>query len=213
MSNLKATAIVAALLAVVAIILLLVVPAFQGSEVPGSARNTVSQEAVITTLAPTATSLPTTMAVMPTPTVEPTVPPPTLTPTNSPTLAPTPTTPGVTTNITPTTTSEGAKPPTPTPPNLTAGTPVVVNKDQPELQSSPARSCPQLTNEVLEKVRADYLAYWDALKKAREGANANLVKPYIEISSQGGTFWAAQQQYIDNLVKNNIMDPGIWTIK
>ncbi len=203
MSNLKAAAIVAGLLAVAAAILLLVIPAFKGSEVPG--KTPAIDNAVLVTDTAVAKATPSPVQVNPSAPTSTATPSFTPTSVSSPTPSPAPTTTLAmpTSTVAPVTTTLSA---TPTPGNtipagLTAGTPAAVNTDQPALQSSDARDCPQLTNGVLEKVRNDYLAYWDALKKAHREVNAELVRPYIDPKARDGRIWQDEVDYVNNLAK------------
>ncbi len=204
MSNLKAAGIVAGLLAVAAAILLLVIPAFTGSEVPGKTPATNSAGLVTGTavaVATTASPVPVTTAPAPSPSATPAFTPTTVpSPTSSPaptTLLATATTAAVPVITLPSTPTPGSS----IPAGLTAGTPSAINTEQPALQSSGARSCPKLTNDVLENVRNDYLAYWDALKKAHREVNAELVRPYIDPKARDGRVWQDEVDYVNNLAK------------
>ncbi len=205
MSNLKAVAIVAGLLAVAAAILLLVVPAFKGSEVPGATPATDKAGQITVTVVAIATTVSRLPVNTPAPSATPSFTPTSIpTETNSPAPSPAPTTglATVTTAAPLTTLAAITTPGNTIPAGLTAGTPIAVNTEQPALQSSGARSCPKLTNDVLEKVRNDYLAYWDALKKARLEVNVDIVRPYVDPVAREGRVWQDQVDYINNLAKS-----------
>ncbi|HEX2915010.1 MAG TPA: hypothetical protein VH186_29725 [Chloroflexia bacterium] len=182
MSNRKALVIVAALFIAAAAILLVIVPGFQGSEVPAKplqARVSTSPSPDITVSPPVSpVSTPTATAA------------PTLTPTLSPlTATPAPTATALSSAAVPT---QGNLPAiTQRTPNLPAGVGL----------SDAARSCPDPL--PLEKIRNDYLEYWKAIQRAHREVNAELLKPYVDQQAQDGKVWQNEQNFIDELQKAN----------
>lgn len=195
MSNLKATAIVAGLFIIVALILLLVIPAFKGSEVaaPTKAVSDNASTTAVTTAATTTTANSTT-AVAPQPSATPS-------PLPTSTEAPTPTIPASTATLAPTATAVTTT--TTIVRTLATNTPQVTqqpfNLPKGIGPSDGALSCPNPL--PVEKIRSDYLAYWQALVRAYRENNPEILKPFVDQQARDGKYWEGEQQAIQKTVQ------------
>jgi hypothetical protein len=69
--------------------------------------------------------------------------------------------------------------------------------------SDGAKSCPQPL--PLDKIRSDYLAYWEALKLAYKSGNPEVLMPYVDTQARDGKYWQGKH---DSIVKTK--QGGYW---
>lgn len=172
-----------------AIILLVVVPNFKTSEdaFPTRKPTVLAQvPAATTTIAPTPTTL---MAATTVPATA-TATSPAATPTVPPSATPVPVTP--TPVSSPTVASKPAS-------NIPQVTEQPYSLPKGIGPSDGARSCPQPL--PVEKIRSDYLAYWDALVSAYRDGNPETLKPFVDTDARDGVYWQGKQDAIQKTVQ------------
>lgn len=69
--------------------------------------------------------------------------------------------------------------------------------------SEGAKSCPQPL--PVEKIRSDYLAYWDALKQAYKEGNPDLLVSFVDTKARDGKLWQGERDAIVKAKQN-----GYW---
>jgi hypothetical protein len=60
--------------------------------------------------------------------------------------------------------------------------------------SDGALSCPKPL--PVEKIRSDYLAYWQAMTKAYRENNSEILRPFVDQQARDGKYWEGKQQAI-----------------
>jgi hypothetical protein len=171
----KAILLTLGLLAVAAILIIVVAPNFFASEKPYPAR---TPTAVVGQASPVASNTP-----VPAPT-------PTLVATLAPTNIPAPTAVLPTATLPPITKPANSVPGVKEEPfNLPAGI----------SPSDGAKSCPQPL--PVEKIRSDYLDYWNAFKQAYREGKPDLLKPFVDTQARDGKYWQGKQQAIQKTVE------------
>jgi hypothetical protein len=125
---------------------------------------------------------------------------PIVTPSPLPTVAPT----LANTTLASVTASPTNSPPSPT--IATNGLPGVkqIPFKLPEGQS-PSRGALSCPNPLpLEKIRTDYFAYWEAVKKAHKERNPASLQPFVDQEARDGENWKESEKFIQDLIANNI---------
>jgi hypothetical protein len=170
-----------------AVILLVIVPNFKASEdvFPTSQPSVIAQVPTATTTSAPTSNILTVVTTVP---ATPTATSPAATPSVPASATPVPVT--ATPVSSPTTASKPAS-------SIPQVTEQPYNLPKGIGPSDGARSCPQPL--PVEKIRSDYLAYWDALVSAYREANPELLKPYIDTQAAGGKVWQGEQEFIQKM--------------